>query len=158
MQAFKNLKGMNIEPKPVAAFVLGLVAGVFILLGSVVMSMFAFGNPVMAMSGIGGIGMMGGSMAGFDGVMAVMMGYSFVFRLVGLESGVLVIVGSVMLYDRPSEGQTWSAVILAFSLLSIVGAMGGFMVGLVMGVLGGILGLVWKPATSSQIIGRHRQD
>jgi len=162
VRALRELNGMSIEQKPVAAFVLGLVAGVFILLGSIVMSLFAFGNPVMAMSGMGGMGMMGsmmsGIMAGFNSVMVVMMGYSSTFRLVGFASGALVIVGSVMLYNRPSEGQAWSAVILAFSLLSIVGAMGGFMAGLVMGVLGGIFGLVWKPPTSSEIIGLHRQD
>ncbi len=162
VRALREVNGMSMEQKPVAAFALGLVAGVFILLGSIIMFTFTFGNPVMAMSGMGGMGMMGsmmsGTMASFNGAMAVMLGYSFAFRLVGLASGALVVVGSVMLYNRPSESQTWSAVILAFSLLSIVGAMGGFMVGLVIGVLGGILGLVWKPSTSSQIIGPHRRD
>jgi len=153
---------MNNELKPVAPFVLGLVAGIFILLGSVVMSLFASGNPIMAMSGLGGMGMMGnmmsGTVTGLDSVMVVMMGDSFAFKFVGLAAGALVILGSVMLYNRPFESQTWSAVIVSFSLISIVGAMGGFMVGLTIGVLGGIFGLVWKPATSSQILGPHRQD
>ena len=116
------------------------------------MSMFAFGTVNMM-----GIGMMRGTMVGFSGVMAMMMGYSFAFTVVGLASGAFVILGSVMLYNRPSESQIWSALILAFSLLSILGAMGGFMVGLVLGVLGGVFGVVWKPSTPSQMTGLRRQ-
>ena len=118
------------------------------------MSMFAFGTGNM----MGMMGMMNGTMTGSSGVMAMMMGYSFAFAIVGLASGALVILGSVMLYNRPSESQIWSAVILAFSVLSILGAMGGFMVGLLLGVLGGVFGLVWKPATSSQMAGLHLHD
>ncbi|HEX9429118.1 MAG TPA: DUF6114 domain-containing protein [Candidatus Bathyarchaeia archaeon] len=146
---------MSVEDKPVAAFILSLLGGIFILLGAFVMSMFAFGTGNM----MGMMGMMSGTMAGSSGLMAMMMmGYSFAFAIVGLASGALVILGSVMLYNRPSESQIWSAVILAFSLLSILGSMGGFMVGLVMGVLGGTFGLVWKPATSSQMIGLQLHD
>src|SRR6266516_1925380 len=145
---------MSVEDKPVAAFILSLLGGIFILLGAFVMSMFAFGTGNM----MGMMGMMNVTMSGSSGVMAMMMGYSFAFAIVGLASGALVILGSVMLYNRPSESQIWSAVILAFSLLSILGSMGGFMVGLVMGVLGGTFGLVWKPATSSQMIGLQLHD
>ncbi len=105
---------------------------------------------------MGMMGMMNGNMAGFSGVMAMMMGYSFAFTIVGLASGALVVLGSVMLYSRPSENQIWSSVILAFSVLSILGAMGGFMVGLLLGILGGVFGLVWKPATSAQMTRFHR--
>src|SRR2546425_12758032 len=144
---------MSVGERPVAPFILGLLGGILILLGALVMSMFAFATSNM----MGMMGMMSGTMAGFSGVMAMMMGYSFAFTIVGLASGAFVILGSVMLYNRPSESQIWSALILVFSLLSILGAMGGFMVGLVIGVLGGVFGLVWKPPTSSQIIGLHRQ-
>ncbi len=142
---------MSVEEKPVAPFILGLLGGILILLGAFMTSMFAFGTGNM-------MGMMSGTMAGYSGVMTMMMGYSFAFTIVGLASGALVILGSVMLYNRPSESQIWSTLILAFSLLSILGTMGGFMVGLLLGVLGGVFGLVWKPATSSQMIGLHQQD
>src|SRR5713226_1908422 len=118
------------------------------------MSMFAFATSNM----MGMMGMMNGNMAGFSGVMAMMMGYSLAFTIVGLASGAIVILCSVMLYVRPSESQIWSALILAFSMLSILGAMGGFMVGLLLGVLGGVFGLVWKPAPSSQMSGLHGRD
>src|SRR5207245_1968919 len=142
---------MSVEEKPVAPFILGLLGGILILLGAFMTSMFAFGTGNM-------MGMMSGTMAGYSGVMTMMMGYSFAFTVVGLASGAFVILGSVMLYSRPAESQIWSTLILAFSLLSFLGTMGGFMVGLLLGVLGGVFGLVWKPATSSQMIGLHQQD
>jgi len=145
---------MSVEEKPVAPFILGLLGGILILLGAFIMPMFAFGTSNITDM----MGMMSGTMAGFSGVMAMMMGYSFAFTFVGLASGAFVILGSIMLYNRPSESQIWSALIVAFSLLSILGAMGGFMVGLLMGVLGGVFGLVWKPATPSRMIGLHVHD
>jgi len=143
---------LSVGERPVAPFILGLLGGILILLGALVMSMFAFAISNM----MGMMGMMNGNMAGFSGVMAMMMGYSFAFTIVGLASGALVVLGSVMLYSRPSENQIWSSVILAFSVLSILGAMGGFMVGLLLGILGGVFGLVWKPATSAQMTRFHR--
>ena len=110
------------------------------------MSFFSFGAWNM-------MGMMSGIMTNYNGIMAMMMGYSLAFTVVGLASGALVILGSVMLYNRPFENHVWSALILAFSLVSVIGAMGGFMFGLIMGALGGIFGLVWKPATSGQMGG-----
>ncbi len=144
---------MSVEEKPVAPFILGLLGGILILLGAFMMSMFAFGTVNMM-----GMGMMSGTMVGFSGVMAMMMGYSFAFTVVGLASGAFVILGSVMLYNRPSESQIWSALILTFSILSIFGGMGGFTVGLLLGVLGGVFGLVWKPSSSAQMTGFHRPN
>ena len=54
-----------------------------------------------------------------------------------------------MLYNRPSEGQLWGALIIAFSMLSLLGGMGGFLVGLILGVLGGVFGLASRPPTLS---------
>ncbi len=138
---------MSMEPKPIAAFVLGLVAGIFILLGSVVMSMFAFGNPVMTMSGMGGMGAMGSMMSGT--MMNWMMGFAPILATFGVASGLMVIAGSVILYMRPAENQLCGAIILAFSVASILGSMGGLLVGLVLGVLGGTLALTWNDATKS---------
>ena len=119
---------MSVPSKPVAAFALSLVAGVFILLGSVVMSMFALGFPGM---------MMGGMMVPW------MLGSVPVLVAFGIASGIMVILGAVMLYTRSAENHLWGAIILAFSLVSILGSMGGLLVGLVLGMLGGILALTW---------------
>ncbi len=134
-----ELKSVNVAQKPAAAFILGLAGGGFILLGSVVMFMFAFGQPIMMM----------GKMEGTQGVMGMMgsvsmdwmMGYVPVLAAFGIASGTMVTLGSVMLYRRPAENQLWGAIVLAFSLASIVGSMGGLIVGLILGVLGGILAI-----------------
>lgn len=145
---------MSITERPVAAFVLSLIGGVFILLGAVIMSMFAFGTLGVGMTGMTDMmGMMGGMMAGMYGGMGmgVMMGFSPVLAVVGFASGILVILGSLMVYSRPGESQLWGALILAFSLASFLGGMGGFLVGLILGVVGGTLALTWKarPQTAS---------
>jgi len=136
---------MSVPSKPVAAFTLSLVAGVFILLGSFVMSMFAFGFPGMMMGGTEGMqvgtGMTGSMMGGV--MMNWMLGSIPVLAAFGIASGIMVILGSVMLYTRSAENHLWGAIILAFSVVSILGSMGGLLVGLVLGMLGGILALTW---------------
>ncbi len=133
---------LEVEGKPVAPFILGLIAGIFIFLGAIVMSMFAFGTASM-------MGSMGGAMSGimsnmYAGMsMGMMMGFAPALTVVGIASGVMVILGSVMVYTHPSESQLWGAIILAFSVVSIIGGMGGFLVGLVLGVVGGVLALTW---------------
>ena len=138
---------MSVPSKPVAAFALSLVAGVFILLGSVVMSRFVFGIPGMMMGGTEGT-QVGTGMTGMTGMMGGMMvpwmlGTVPVLAAFGIASGIMVTLGSVMLYTRPVENHLWGAIILAFSVVSILGSMGGLMVGLVLGTLGGILALTW---------------
>jgi len=135
---------MSVEEKPVAPFILGLSGGILILLGAFVMSMFAFGTANM-------MGMMSGTMAGYSGTMAMMMGYSFAFTIVGLASGALVILGAVMLYSPPFEKDLWGAVIIAFSILSILGGMGGYMIGFVLGIVGGVLALAWNPTPKTAL-------
>jgi len=92
------------EPmKPVAAFILSLVAGVFILLGSVVMFMFALGFPGMMMGGIEGMQVGTGMTASMMGGMMVpwMLGSVSVLAAFGLASGIMVILGSVHALHAP---------------------------------------------------------
>jgi len=138
-----DLVSLGVGEKPVAPFILSLIAGIFILLGDVVMSTFTFGVVGM-MGSMGGMaGMMSGMYGGMS--MGMMLGFVPALMVVGLASGVMVLLGSVMLYTRRSESQLWGAMILAFSVVSIFGGMGGFLVGLVLGVAGGILALTWRP-------------
>jgi len=134
------------EEKPTAAFVLSLVAGIFILLGGGMMSMLG------SFMGQYGFGMMGGY-GGFGGMMGYgrypfgVMGAAFgVLGVLGLVFGVIVIISALILNKKPAEHSTWGTVIVVFSVLSIFGsAMGGFGVGLILGLIGGILGITWKP-------------
>jgi len=143
---------MSEAQKPTIAFILSLIAGVFIFLGGGMMSMmnsFLYGGMMNGYWGYGG--MMGrywnspgfGMMAGY--------GWGGVFGLAGVIFGIGVIVSAVMLYNNPQEHSKWGLFILIFSLLSIFGsAMAGFGVGLILGVLGGVFALTWKPLTMTK--------
>ena len=137
---------MSVE-KPTTAFILSLIAGILIMLGGV--------------TGLGFMGMMGGWHGGWHGMMGGygMMGYplwgfGMAFSLTGLITGIIVIIGAIMLDSRPQEHRTWGLIILVFSILSVIGGMGGFGVGLVLGIIGGALAISWTPIaptpTSSQ--------
>jgi len=83
-------------------------------------------------------------------MMCPMMGWwipsaLFVFPLIGIASGVLVIVGSLMLQSSPDKKEVWGTIILVFSVTSVFG-LGGFFIGALLGIIGGILALIWKPS------------
>jgi len=62
---------------------------------------------------------------------------------VGAVSGIMILVGAVMLYNQPAKASTWGAVVLALSVVSLFG-MGGFFIGALLGFVGGVLALTWK--------------
>ena len=131
---------MSSENRPTVAVILSLIGGVLMLLGGAIFSFFSFT----------GFGMMGGYRGMMDGYWGMMgrfgfpFGFMMVFSLIGLVSGVLVIIGAVMLDIRPSERMAWGTVILAFSVISFLG-MGGFFVGAILGIIGGAFALSWRP-------------
>ena len=187
---------MSAEQKPIVAFVLSLIGGIFILLGGGMMSMFnpfGLGGMMRGVSGYGGMmngyyggnngnNWWGGMMSGFSGYngyngyngysgngwyggmmgryfsspgFGMMGGYGFglggIFGLAGIVFGIVVIVSSVMLYNKPNDHSKWGLLIMIFSVLSILGsAMAGLGVGLILGVLGGIFALTWKPPAASK--------
>ncbi len=133
------------KEKPTAAFILSLVAGVFILLGGGVMSMMGsyFGQYGSQ------YGMMGREW-GWGGMMGTgfgMMGFALgAMGVLGIIFGVIVVISALMLNSRPEQHSTWGSLIVLFSVLSIFGsAMGGFGIGLILGLIGGILAITWKP-------------
>jgi len=113
--------GSHVTERPTAAFVLSLLAGIFILLGGALLA--AIGAAIFA----------------FVPTIGLVIG------VVGLAFGILVLVGAVMLYMRPDQHVTWGVIILVFSILSIFTALGGFLIGLVLGIVGGALAIAWKP-------------
>ena len=152
---YSRLAAMSTENRAVAPFVLSLIGGVFTLLGAIIASMFTFGSPTIVGSMSGSMG--GGMMGGMNGEMGMgmmiggMMGLYPIFSIIGLASGALVILGAVMLYSRPFEKDLWGVVIIAFSILGILGGMGGFMIGLVLGIVGGALALAWNPTPKTAL-------
>ena len=65
--------------------------------------------------------------------------------LLGMVFRVLVILASVMLQLNPRQHQLWGAVIVAFSVISVLSCMGGLGIGLILGIIGGVLTILWKP-------------
>lgn len=129
-----------VEEKPTTAYILSLIGGIMILVG---------GLSVVTMMGMWRWGMMHGWAFRFGP--AVIERWAFIpmmFTLLGLFGvvcGIIVIVGAAMLNSRPEEHFKWGTMILIFSVLSVFGGMGGFLVGLILGVVGGALAISWKP-------------
>ncbi|MCL4411602.1 hypothetical protein M1329_01555, partial [Candidatus Marsarchaeota archaeon] len=64
--------------------------------------------------------------------------------VLGIVSGIIMILASVMLYNtNVSKVKTWSIIALVFSIISL-GAFGGFVIGFILGLIGSILGLTYK--------------
>ncbi len=124
---------MSPQEKPDTAFALSLAGGILMLI-------------------VGGMSTLWFTPGGWGGGMMRMMGASFGFMagfsLIGVVSGIVVVIGALMLNARPSEHTAWGTVILLFSVVSLLG-MGGFLIGAVLGIVGGSLALSWRPRISS---------
>ncbi len=121
-----------------AAFVLSLIGGVVIVVGSVVEALFlAFVNYSGTYYGMGP-GMMSGF--GFYGWGAGLM---TVLSLIALVFGIIVLIGAIMLNMQPTQNATWGVIVLVFSIASFIG-MGGYMIGAVLGIAGGAVALSYR--------------
>jgi len=105
------------------------------------MGLVAIGRPFFwGMGGMMGYNnypyMMGGYYFGSNGYYGMMYG----LESVGIITGILVIVFAILMRSRPADRKTYGVLILAFSLVSLVG-MGGFFIGAIIGLVGGVLAL-----------------
>ena len=118
--------------QPTAAFVLALLAGLWMLSAGGMMGAFGWG------------GMMGGRHR-TSGWMWSRGTHAFglSWPWFGVLGGILVIIGAVMLYARPKQRRRWGIVILVTSALDFLLGMGGLLAG-ILGVIGGALALSEK--------------
>jgi len=133
--------GKAVEEEPTAAFILSLVGGILTILGA----LFTVGmaSPWRGMMHSWGFPMGGGMMwwgGGF--IQGVFLGMG----ILGLIFGIVVVISALLLNSNPGEHTKWGTLILIFSLLSIMGGMGGWLIGLILGVVGGVLAITWKPS------------
>ena len=105
------------DDKPTAAFVLTLIGGIFLLLGGIAV---AIGFAIF----FGGIGA--------------------AFGIVGVVFGLIVLLGAVMMYNKPQSHTTWGVIILVLSIVAFP-AIWGFGIGSLLAFIGAILALVYKP-------------
>ncbi len=125
------------------AFVLSLIGGIVIIIGSVIaIFLSAFGSPYGTYYGMGP-GMMGGFGFGYGS------GWYMGLSLVALVSGIIVLVGAIMLNARPADHLSWGIVVLVFSLVSFAG-MGGYFIGAILGIAGGAIALSYRTVATAQ--------
>ena len=68
---------------------------------------------------------------------------SSMFLIWGAVTGVLVIVGSWLLYNNAAQRKIGSTLVLVFSILSVS------FVGLILGLIGGFLGYTYKTTSTT---------
>ena len=118
------------------AFLLSLVGGLIILLGGIISSFwFFYGGAVWGDFSDVWSGMMGGY-HGMMGSFGFPLGFMSGFSLVGLVSGIIVVIAALMINMRPQEKNAWGVLILVFSAISFLN-MGGFFIGGILGLVGG---------------------
>jgi len=110
--------------RPIAAFVLSLLAGLSLLARS--------GMMYGGMHGAWG-GHMGGWMEGWGP-----HGFGIGWSWFGTIAGVVLLLSAVALYTRPEDQRRWGTIILVTSGLQLLFGMGGFLAG-VLGLVGGAL-------------------
>ncbi len=117
--------------KPTAAFVLSLIGGIFILLGGVALAIgFSF-----LLGGVGAI-----------------------IGIIGAIMGLIVLLGGVMLYQKPQSHTMWGVIILVLSIIAFPAAW-GFGIGSLLAFIGAILALVYKPSMAAGAMpAQHRWD
>jgi hypothetical protein len=125
-----------------SAIALSLAGGIIILFGSIIPLLF-FANYSYQMPG-----MMGGMMMGGPRGLGIMwfgpglMGgwFSASFFLIPMISGIIVIIGAIMMSKRSHEATIWGIVVLVFSVLGLAG-MGLAILGSILGIIGGAIAL-----------------
>jgi hypothetical protein len=119
--------------QPTVAFVLSLLAGLWMLAAGGMMGGFGWG----------------GMMGGWQGMHAWMWGRGGIRGLglqwpwIGFFIGIIVLVGAIMLYVKPEHRRSWGVVVLVASALYMVIGMMGLIAG-TLGVIGGVLALAAK--------------
>jgi len=131
---------MSAYQRPTTAIVLSLLSGIFIMFFSIVcIFWWNWWPPMGIMPGMSQEWHEHMRWFGDAGTLGVFMGF------LGIIFGVIVVAAAVMLYSAPRQHEMWGAIIIAFSVISIVSCMGGFGIGTLLGIIGGILATIWRP-------------
>ena len=109
---------VNVEAKPTAAFALSVIAGLVTILGAFLLT----SSPLLLLT---------------DPALVTMI------QVWGTIAGILVIVGSWLLYNNAAQRKLGSMLVLVFSLISMN------ILGLILGLIGGFLGYTYKTTTST---------
>ena len=114
---------MNKSEKSNKAFILSLMAGILVICNTTLLGIATTWFPKI-------IPTLPGS-SGNDTILLYQL------TAIGLVSGVLVLIGAIMLYFKPVKKKALGMMILVFSIPSVVTG-GGFIIGFILGIIGGL--------------------
>lgn len=120
--------------RPTAAFMLVLIAGIWILAMGV--SWWGWGPH----NGPGG-GWMGGR-----GGMTIDGSWT---PWIGVAAGIVLLIGAIGLYARPETAPTWGLVVIVAAAVNLFIGLGGFLAS-VLGIVGGALAAVWRSSEAGR--------
>ncbi len=115
------------QNRPTTAFILSLLGGLFMVLGTVVATAFMPGATYYYTPA-----------------------YFYPFLLTSAICGILVLIVAGFLYKMPDLHVAWGIIVLVISVTGTVGVITGYFAlfgapGVVFGVIGGSLAIAWKP-------------
>ncbi len=125
--------------RPTAAFVLTLMAGVWIL--AMAVSWWGWGPHDGPSSG-----MMGGGWMRGHGALA--LGGPWTAWL-GLAAGTVLVAGAIGMYARPRTAPAWGVIVIIGTAVNLFVGLGGFLAS-VLGIVGGALAALASPAQTDR--------
>src|SRR2546428_1134875 len=129
---------MPLEERPLTAFILSLLGGVFVVVGTGLGFVLYSSSPYGFVSELTGI----------------LVGVSIAF-------GILMLTMTMLLYRRPELHVAWGVTILVFASASITSVFSGYgglglgVVGMVLGIVGGAMAIAWPPGIGGPRAGAY---
>ena len=118
--------GLPLVSRASAGLVVSVMAGAIVLVNALwTLLFFPFYQYILNILGLGFLG-----------------AYGLIIVIVGLISGLLMMVGAALIY-LPGKERAGAVLVLLFSIVSII-VLGGFIVGMTMGIIGAGLGFAKK--------------
>ena len=117
---------LPLVPRATAGMVVSIIGGVIVLITALaILLLFPWFSAVLAWLGLG-----------------FLIGYGLILVMIGIVSGILMIIGGALMY-LPGKERAGAAIVFIFSLVSLL-VLGGFIVGAVLGIVGAALGFAKK--------------
>lgn len=111
--------------RPIAAAVLTFLGGLFVILGGIAIAVIGT-------------------------VLAVLGHYSGFFFL-GLVDGLLLCAVAILMLVAPRGHSAWGVLAIVLAGVSLLVALGGFVVGFLLALIGGLVAIAWRPARADVV-------
>jgi len=130
------------QVKPLIPVLLSVISGLIILSGGILATymMSIWGGPLRHNTWANMLGQFGYAI----GASTYLFGSFATMGIFGIFSGISILLSSLALWSKPYQHIFWGSIITVFSICSICGAMGGWIVGMILGIIGGLSAIFWK--------------